>query len=116
MQETMEYKEFQIKIGLILGLLLIVGIAIVNERNQEEEIVFNDSLDLIANPEMWGFDDNISSNFNILEPSQFIAIFSPDYKDVEINGEICQEVTCECAKNTSIPCMSICYHCEEDLI
>ena len=29
--------------------------------------------------------------------------------------ENCWEITCECAKNTSTPCMAFCWECEEDI-
>ena len=39
--------------------------------------------------------------------------FSPDYTEVEINGEICELVSCECHSNNP-SCLSICYYCEEE--
>jgi len=32
--------------------------------------------------------------------------------EIMISKEGCEEVTCECAKNTIIPCMVLCYYCE----
>ncbi len=37
---------------------------------------------------------------------------SENYRNITINGEVCEEVPCECHKNNP-SCALICYYCEE---
>jgi len=47
----------------------------------------------------------------------FEAIFDEPYFgerfNISIDLEKCYEITCDCAKNTSTPCMMYCMRCEE---
>ena len=43
----------------------------------------------------------------------FQGYFGDYNKDITINGNLCKEVTCECAKDLESPvrCLNICYRC-----
>ncbi len=81
---------------------------IVVHNNGTKDSLFTSREDLnftTSSSELIVFDPN---------PPQFIARFSPDYKNVTINLEICEPVTCECAKNTDTPCMAMCFYCDDE--
>jgi hypothetical protein len=37
-------------------------------------------------------------------------------RQIIINKEYCWEVTCNCAKNTSTPCMAYCFECKDEVL
>ncbi len=83
------------------------------EQNRIENLNVNDGIYLINNSNsnlVLTLNTNISSSLRIERPFIWIANFSPDYRNITINGEVCKKVLCD----KSIPYyLSICYYCEE---
>ena len=129
--------KYKLIIILVLFILLIcfIGSFIYTKGRLKELNFINDNFDcyekesfkdIIADE--FGFEENqnnsnlslfrtmntnIPSSLIISEPTEFIAMFSPNYHNVTINGEICSEVPCPCDFPEGLACLNICYYCEE---
>jgi hypothetical protein len=58
--------------------------------------------------------------FEILNETPELYLSITDFqmnmpRQIIISGTSCWEVTCECAKNTSTPCMDYCFKCKEEV-
>ena len=75
---------------------------LIQEPKQDDNLILEGSVTL-----------NVSDGFTVYnndERNQYISLID---NKIEIRGT-CWEVICDCAKNTTIPCMAYCFECRED--
>jgi len=92
---------------IIIG--IIIGLFLLNGCNHQEDVFIN----LTNNISLIVFSNETVGDSYFFKFTEKGHVNLINYSiDLTINNERCYRITCECAKNTTTPCMAYCMRCE----